>query len=373
MYKKLLVKGRYFDRWNCLTGNTKIPLLSGKEATLAKLYKYGIDNKYVYSFDGKKIVPGKINRIKRSEKKVPVYEVILDNNKKIRVTSNHRFLLLNGTYKCVSELNVGESLLPFYKRVGFENRCKGYEFIFHPKKGYRKWEATHKMVYNYTNNYENTKGKLIRHIDFNKQNNNPDNLLLTDNKKRSEGLKRAWARKKMDLVGKTVFNHKIKKIEFYGYEYVYDLEINETHNFALSAGVFVHNSALLYQHFNNIGFHCELVSLYDQDYNNFRSAVFSNAIRLINDDNLINEIYKLEIGNRGKVKTEILKDMADTVITGYKVLTTLDMQKGDRVPDGEGEIISENLSSQSSEEFIGSTDMPGMSSDPTEVLKRTLG
>lgn len=37
-------------------------------------------------------------------------------------------------------------------------------------------------------------------------------------------------------------NHKILSVEFCGYEDVYDIEVEKYHNFALSAGVFVHNS-----------------------------------------------------------------------------------------------------------------------------------
>ncbi len=40
------------------------------------------------------------------------------------------------------------------------------------------------------------------------------------------------------------YNHKIKKIEFLSQKIdVYDLEVPETHNFALASGIFVHNSA----------------------------------------------------------------------------------------------------------------------------------
>jgi hypothetical protein len=39
------------------------------------------------------------------------------------------------------------------------------------------------------------------------------------------------------------YNHKIIKIEFFGYEDVYDITVEKYHNFALTAGIFVHNCA----------------------------------------------------------------------------------------------------------------------------------
>jgi len=132
------------------------------------------------------------------------------------------------------------------------------------------------------------------------------------------------------------------------------------------------NSMLLYQKFNDRHFHCELVSLYDQDYKNFRSAIFSNNIRLINNPQLINEIYKLETGPGGRVKTTEFKDMADSVITGYKVLTMQPQDRRKYVPEDEGEIISENLSGAGSEDYVGIGNSSFRSQDPIDVLKRNL-
>lgn len=42
--------------------------------------------------------------------------------------------------------------------------------------------------------------------------------------------------------GEAFINHKVKSVRFAGYEDVYDLVVDKHHNFALSAGVFVHNS-----------------------------------------------------------------------------------------------------------------------------------
>lgn len=51
---------------------------------------------------------------------------------------------------------------------------------------------------------------------------------------------------------KAILNHKVISIDFYGYEDVYDITVEKYHNFALSAGIFVHNSIP--------------VVAYDQDY-----------------------------------------------------------------------------------------------------------
>jgi len=56
--------------------------------------------------------------------------------------------------------------------------------------------------------------------------------------KQSEGMKRAWARKKQ-----LVLNHKVVKVErLVEKQDTYDLTTEKNHNFPLAAGIFVHNS-----------------------------------------------------------------------------------------------------------------------------------
>ena len=55
--------------------------------------------------------------------------------------------------------------------------------------------------------------------------------------------KGSWCVKYRRVVGKTILNHKVKAVRFIDKTAdVYDITVQDNHNFALSAGVFVHNS-----------------------------------------------------------------------------------------------------------------------------------
>ena len=89
-------------------------------------------------------------------------------------------------------------------------------------------------------------------------------------------------------------NHKIIKIENAGYEDVYDFEVDEHHNFALSAGVFVHNSSDMIQSLKKMGYNAELLSM-DRNsipYVGFRDLVYEGRCFLP-----VNELMKKELGN----------------------------------------------------------------------------
>jgi len=56
-------------------------------------------------------------------------------------------------------------------------------------------------------------------------------------------------------------NHKIKAIEFYGYDDVYDLEVENYHNFGLESGIFVHNSVDSIQILKDAGYTTTTLSI----------------------------------------------------------------------------------------------------------------
>ena len=74
----------------------------------------------------------------------------------------------DNTYKEAQYLNEGESLMPLYK--DFDDR--GYEKIYLPNNN--KWEYTHRL---FVNDIPRKK-MVVHHIDFNKHNNNSENLIV---------------------------------------------------------------------------------------------------------------------------------------------------------------------------------------------------
>lgn len=98
----------------CLTGDTLIPLLNGKNVTMKELAEIGDLDEYVYSFDTKRneyTVGHLIQAFCTGIKKV--YKITLDNGKSIKATSNHKFIDSNITWISIDNgLEIGTLLLP---------------------------------------------------------------------------------------------------------------------------------------------------------------------------------------------------------------------------------------------------------------------
>lgn len=190
---------------NCFTGDTKVSLLDGRNLSMLELideFKSGKSN-YVYSFNhtSNKIEPALIKKAWCSGHNAKLLEVTLDNNKIIRCTPEHRFMLRDGSYKEAKYLTENESLMPLYTR--FSNKgLDRYRLYYEPMEN--KWHYEYKLF-------------------------NSNTTLIPDNYKPDRIV--SWK------------NHKVKSIKLLNYtEDVYDLEIDKNHNFALSCGIFVHNS-----------------------------------------------------------------------------------------------------------------------------------
>ncbi len=167
----------------CFSANTKIALADGRDVSFKELvreYKLGKRN-YCYTTNKNgSIEIAEIKNPRLTKKNAKVIKVILDNNQKIICTPDHLFRLRNGSYKKASELIRTDSLMPLRKKLSkIEGRItiKGYEMVFDP---YRyRWIFTHVLSdrYNIKNNPNyNLQGEHKHHIDFNKLNNNPDNI-----------------------------------------------------------------------------------------------------------------------------------------------------------------------------------------------------
>lgn len=227
---RMLIGTRRGERYNnpeygCFTGDTLIPLLNGttipiKELVNKECWIYGVlpDGTVKPSFS-----PGAVYKGNKE-----VIEIILDNNEVIKCTPDHKFMLRDGTYKEAKDLQENESLMPLYRQIN----KKGYEQTFNNK--LQKFIPTHKLNHNPKN-----KNTVIHHKDFNKRNNDPTNLEELDNPERS-GEGRAHARQLSK--GNKWYNHKVLSIKLLEEKQdVYDLINSDTSNFALNAGVFVHN------------------------------------------------------------------------------------------------------------------------------------
>jgi len=158
----------------CLTKDTKISLLDGRECSIEQLLsEYSNKSFWVYSCDeNQNIVPGRAHHVRYVGKK-PVLRITLDNGEKIKCTSDHKFLLRNGEYKTAVNLNIGESLMPLYRKIKFDK----YEAIM--QLDTQKYELTHRLVASNLLKKSINKSNdrmIVHHKNFNSRDNTPENL-----------------------------------------------------------------------------------------------------------------------------------------------------------------------------------------------------
>ncbi len=187
-----------YDEMLCLAGDTRIPLLSGHDAFISELaeqweQKQGHDDIWVYSCDlaTGQIVPGKVKKVWQTKEVTELYYVTLDDGTVIKCTDNHPFLCRDGAYKRADELTAGQSLMPLYRKLSsktdgdFQN---GYEKCLDNGSG--EWKFTHRivneagLVADHSSRAEE-RSYVVHHIDHDKRNNVPSNLLKMGKKAHS--------------------------------------------------------------------------------------------------------------------------------------------------------------------------------------------
>jgi len=158
----------------CLHGDTEISLLDGRSIPIKDLVGQEV---WVYSFNIKQkaIVPAMAKNIRRTVVNEPMLEITLDNGESIKCTYNHKFLLRNGKYCEAQLLNVGDSIMPLYRKKVEQRNRKLYEQVYQP--WYRKWEWTHHLVNREYNQSPLMDGNIIHHVNENGFDNTPNNLV----------------------------------------------------------------------------------------------------------------------------------------------------------------------------------------------------
>lgn len=156
---------------HCFTGDTKVSLLDGREVSMKVLTEEFKDKQFwVYSCDADgNVVPGKAYAPRLTRKDAAIVEVVLDNGEKIRCTPDHQFLMRDGTYREAQALTTGSSLMPLYRRPSKLKGMNDYEQHYNPAS--KKWRFTHRTA------IAPYLGDVVHHLDFNKHNNSPENLV----------------------------------------------------------------------------------------------------------------------------------------------------------------------------------------------------
>lgn len=98
--------------YECLSGDTEIPMVDGSTKTLLELSALS-DKFYVYSYDHEndRIQLGEAHSVRKT-KTAQTYKILFDDGSFLIATENHPFLMRDGNYKRVDEINVGDSVMP---------------------------------------------------------------------------------------------------------------------------------------------------------------------------------------------------------------------------------------------------------------------
>ena len=168
----------------CWDGNTKIALTDGRNLTFKELVKEDKLGKKNFCYTMQEnghigIAPILNPRI--TKKNAKVVKIILDNEEELICTPDHLFRLVDGSYNEAINLTTQHSLSPLYRKISQKDdksNLDGYEMVYDSKS--KGWMYTHILadMYNLKNKvYSASVGKHRHHVDFNKKNNNPTNIL----------------------------------------------------------------------------------------------------------------------------------------------------------------------------------------------------
>ena len=169
----------------CFSGDTRIALADGRRLSFKEIKDEQMRGKEHYCYtirsDGQ-IGLERLTDVRRTREDAKVVKVVLDNGEEIVCTPDHRFMLRSGRYRRAGTLRPGDSLMPL--RTKFSNTedsgitIAGYEMTWDPKS--ESWIFSHVLAdwYNlWKGKYGVEAGAHRHHVDFNKLNNSPENIL----------------------------------------------------------------------------------------------------------------------------------------------------------------------------------------------------
>jgi len=199
----------------CFAGDTKVALIDGRSLTFKELIeedKAGKKN-YCYTIQEDGFVGvGQIENPRLTKKMAEVIKIVFDNKEEVICTPDHKFMLRSGDYKMANELTVKDSLKPLYRKssqVGGGITIKGYEMVFDTEK--HQYVFSHLLADRYNiekGKYVKKERQAIHHLDFNKLNNSPDNLIRID----SEEHRKLHSRLMGQLMSRPEIKEKLTRI-----------------------------------------------------------------------------------------------------------------------------------------------------------------
>ncbi|MCI0489587.1 MAG: DNA gyrase subunit A [Blastocatellia bacterium] len=212
-----LVEGQ--GNFGCFTGDTKIKLLDSTERTFAELAELPQDEIfYVYSVTGDgRITVGEGRHSRITRRDAQLVELKFDDGSTVRCTPDHRFMLRDGTWKEAQHLTIEDSLMA----------------------GYFDTAPSHYAALPFANQVPDTrKASSYSSVVFRP-------LSVVASIETSEEVQRTTQERNLYDHGPwaTHPNHRVIDIRWLDERAdVYDITVNEHHNFMLANGCIVHNS-----------------------------------------------------------------------------------------------------------------------------------
>ncbi len=192
----------------CFTGDTLVPLVDGKHYKIKELAQKK-EEFIVYACTPAGKIVATTAMAKLTRENTSLVKVLLDNGGEIICTPDHQFMLHDGSYQEAASLQNETSLMPFYSKVDRD----GYTLIVQPYSG--RWHKAHWIL---------ARSGVLGDIP------------------KFEGQRTIIHHRKKEHT----CNHKVVAVSpLDRKEDVYCLTVPEYHNFALSAGVFVHNCGMI--------------------------------------------------------------------------------------------------------------------------------
>ena len=267
----------------CFSGDTRVALVDNSAPTLEEMARRHESGELFWGYSigphGQLFVT--LLDAPRLIGRDALMEVELDNGEDIRCTPDHLFMRRDGRMTAAHELRPGDSLMPLYR-----DTARGYEVVYQPIDGHLY--ATHRLADEWNLRhaiYTDLHNTHRHHIDFDRRNDRPTWAHDGSRRRMQAEIARKIrirgeidaerARQALDQTGsirgaagllgcdRSVFrrfpevirafawrraqrNHKVSAVRgLPGDHDVYCLTVPEAGNFALEAGVFVHNCGII--------------------------------------------------------------------------------------------------------------------------------
>lgn len=226
----------------CFTGETRVALASGESRSFADLaadWQRGVSHfGYTTNKAGRVVVAPLVEpRLTKSD--APLVRVTLDSGESVRCTPDHQFRLRDGSYRRADALAPGDSLMPLYRRLSSKaegHNFQGYEQVWMNDRD--EWVYTHYVADGWNLRQGRDSAALAAAY-------NAERMRTARTGLRFDRLLALYDGDYGRLRDAASFvNHRVVSVEALNETAdVYDLTVDGYHNFALEAGVFVHNSA----------------------------------------------------------------------------------------------------------------------------------